>query len=59
MKTYKIVHLREIYKFVHLEKVGIMFTDSYVDGVHLEEMYNFVHLSEMAIVVERYTKFVT
>jgi hypothetical protein len=33
------------YKIVHLEKVGMSFTDSYVEGVHFGEMSNFVHIS--------------
>ena len=33
-----------MYNFVHHEKVGIIFTDSYVESVHVGEMYNFVHL---------------
>jgi hypothetical protein len=58
-KMYKIVHLGEMYNFVHLENVSSIFTYSYVESVHLGKMYNFIHLGKMAMAAKTYTVFVT
>jgi hypothetical protein len=56
---YKNVNFGEMYIFVHLENVSMVFTKSYVGSVHLGKMYTFVYLGERVLAVKTYLIFAT
>ena len=56
---YEILHVQNLYNFVHLVNVCMIFTDSYVQGVQVGEMYSFVQVSKFAIAAKMCTFIVT